>query len=105
MESSLLEKYVQDEVLRIIAEDAVYNEFNNEILYVEKELKSEFNNSKQFKKYNELEELVIKSVTHILFSVCKELTQHPINTPLTFIKEPLQLQLDKLENSIPDRNL
>lgn len=89
--SSLVGKYVQDAVLEITDRDVAYIALNKEILRVEKEFKKELSSIGQRKKYNELEELVIKSITHVLFATCENLIlrPHPINTPLTLIKEPL----------------
>ena len=92
MSNDFVEKNIQDIVLRIVEKDSEYCELNKKILDKEKKVKEKLNDNKL---YNELEELVTKSITHILFSACKKVINfhstpylHPIdNYKNTFIKD------------------
>lgn len=77
-----MEKYIQDKILEFVESDMVYDELNKEILQAEKEFKEQLTNSQKIK-YNELEELVIKSVIHLLVSACNSLIRNPHHTTFT----------------------
>lgn len=75
--SGLLERYLQDRILEIAENDTDYCDLNQKILEAEKEVKKAIISSNGIKKYNELEELVIKSITHLVFTTCKNILESP----------------------------